>query len=257
MEKILEVKNISKKYQSKQGEIQALQNVNFKIKSGEFVSIIGPSGCGKSTLLSIISGLEPKTTGEIYIEGNKIEGISPKIGYMLQKDCLLEWRTIWNNVMLGLELKGIKTKESKQYVENLLKKYNLYDFKDKYPQELSGGMRQRAALIRTLAVKPKILLLDEAFSALDYQTRIMVTNDIYNILRKEKITALIVTHDISEAISMSDRVLVLTKRPGTIKDIHKIDFEIENRNPINCRESTKFSKYFNTLWKELGVDEND
>ena len=257
MEKILEVKNISKKYQSKQGEIQALQNVNFKIKSGEFVSIIGPSGCGKSTLLSIISGLEPKTTGEIYIEGNKIEGISPKIGYMLQKDCLLEWRTIWNNVMLGLELKGIKTKESKKYVENLLKKYNLYDFKDKYPQELSGGMRQRAALIRTLAVKPKILLLDEAFSALDYQTRIMVTNDIYNILRKEKITALIVTHDISEAISMSDRVLVLTKRPGTIKDIHKIDFEIENRNPINCRESPKFSKYFNTLWKELGVDEND
>lgn len=198
MEKILEVKNISKKYQSKQGEIQALQNVNFKIKSGEFISIIGPSGCGKSTLLSIISGLEPKTTGEIYIEGNKIEGISQKIGYMLQKDCLLEWRTIWNNVMLGLELKGIKTKESKQYVENLLKKYNLYDFKDKYPQELSGGMRQRAALIRTLAVKPKILLLDEAFSALDYQTRIMVTNDIYNILRKEKITALIVTHDISE-----------------------------------------------------------
>lgn len=198
MEKILEVKNISKKYQSKQGEIQALQNVNFKIKSGEFVSIIGPSGCGKSTLLSIISGLETKTTGEIYIEGNKIEGISPKIGYMLQKDCLLEWRTIWNNVMLGLELKKIKTKESKQYVESLLKKYNLYDFKDKYPQELSGGMRQRAALIRTLAVKPKILLLDEAFSALDYQTRIMVTNDIYSILRKEKITALIVTHDISE-----------------------------------------------------------
>lgn len=257
MEKILEVKNISKKYQSKQGEIQALQNVNFKIKSGEFVSIIGPSGCGKSTLLSIISSLEPKTTGEIYIEGNKIEGISPKIGYMLQKDCLLEWRTIWNNVMLGLELKGIKTKESKQYVENLLKKYNLYDFKDKYPQELSGGMRQRVALIRTLAVKPKILLLDEAFSALDYQTRIMVTNDIYSILRKEKITALIVTHDISEAISMSDRVLVLTKRPGTIKDIHKIDFEMENRNPINCRENPKFSKYFNTIWKELGVDENN
>ncbi len=198
MEKILEVKNISKKYQSKKGEIKALENVNFRVKSGEFVSIIGPSGCGKSTLLSIISGLEPKTTGEIYIEGKKVEGISPEIGYMLQKDCLLEWRTIWSNVMIGLELKGIKTKESKEYVSNLLKKYNLYDFKDKYPQELSGGMRQRAALIRTLAVKPKILLLDEAFSALDYQTRIMVTNDIYSILRKEKITAIIVTHDISE-----------------------------------------------------------
>ena len=226
-----------------------------RVKEGEFVSIIGPSGCGKSTLLSIISGLEEKTTGEIYIEGEKIEGISAKIGYMLQKDCLLEWRTIWSNVVLGLELKGKINEENKNYVENLLKKYNLYDFKDKYPSELSGGMRQRAALIRTLAVRPKILLLDEAFSALDYQTRIMVTNDIYNILRKEGITAIIVTHDISEAISMSDRVAVLTKRPGTIKDIHKIDFEMENRNPINCRENPKFSKYFNTLWKELGVDE--
>lgn len=255
MNKILELKDISKKYQSKKGEILAINNINIRIKEGEFVSIIGPSGCGKSTLLSIISGLEEKTTGEIYIEGEKIEGISSKIGYMLQKDCLLEWRTIWSNVALGLELKGKINEENKNYVENLLKKYNLYDFKDKYPSELSGGMRQRAALIRTLAVKPKILLLDEAFSALDYQTRIMVTNDIYNILRKEGITAIIVTHDISEAISMSDRVIVLTKRPGEIKDIHKIDFEMENRNPINCRENPKFSKYFNTLWKELGVDE--
>lgn len=198
MEKILEVKNISKKYQSKKGEIQALKNVSFRVKSGEFVSIIGPSGCGKSTLLSIISGLESKSSGEIYIQGKKVDEISSDVGYMLQRDCLLEWRTIWNNVMLGLELKGIKTFENKEYVKELLKKYNLYDFKDKYPQELSGGMRQRAALIRTLAVKPKILLLDEAFSALDYQTRIMVTNDIYDILRKEKITAIIVTHDISE-----------------------------------------------------------
>lgn len=255
MDKILELKDISKKYQSKKGEILAIDNINMRVKEGEFISIIGPSGCGKSTLLSIISGLEEKTTGEIYIEGEKIEGISAKIGYMLQKDCLLEWRTIWSNVVLGLELKGKINEENKNYVENLLKKYNLYDFKDKYPSELSGGMRQRAALIRTLAVRPKILLLDEAFSALDYQTRIMVTNDIYNILRKEGITAIIVTHDISEAISMSDRVAVLTKRPGTIKDIHKIDFEMENRNPINCRENPKFSKYFNTLWKELGVDE--
>ena len=255
MNKILELKNISKKYKSKKGEILAINNINMKVKEGEFVAIIGPSGCGKSTLLSIISGLEEKTTGEIYIGGEKIEGISSKIGYMLQKDCLLEWRTIWSNVILGLELKGKINEENKKYVENLLKKYNLYDFKDKYPSELSGGMRQRAALIRTLAVRPKILLLDEAFSALDYQTRIMVTNDIYNILRKEGITAIIVTHDISEAISMSDRVIVLTKRPGTIKDIHKIDFEMENRNPINCRENPKFSKYFNTLWKELGVDE--
>ena len=255
MEKILEVKNVSKRYQNYEGEVLAIENVNFRVKEGEFVSIIGPSGCGKSTLLSIIAGLEEKTTGEIYIEGEKIIGISNKIGYMLQRDCLLEWRNILNNTLFGLEIKGNRNKETEEYAKELLKKYNLYDFKDKYPSELSGGMRQRVALIRTLAAKPKILLLDEAFSALDYQTRIMVTNDIYSILKKEKITAIIVTHDISEAISMSDRVLVLTKRPGTIKDIHKIDFEIENRTPINCRESPKFSKYFNTLWKELGVDE--
>ena len=255
MESILEVKNISKKYQGKEGEVLAIENVNFRIKEGEFVSIIGPSGCGKSTLLSIISGLETKTNGEIYIEGEKVDGISPKIGYMLQKDCLLDWRTIWSNTIFGLEIKGKVNEENKKYVEELLKKYNLYEFRNKYPSELSGGMRQRVALIRTLAIKPKILLLDEAFSALDYQTRIMVTNDIYNILRKEKITTLMVTHDISEAISMADRVLVLSKRPGTVKDIHKIDFEMENRNPINCRENPKFSKYFNTLWKELGVDE--
>ena len=255
MENILEVKNIGKKYQNKEGEILALKNVNFRVKKGEFVSIIGPSGCGKSTLLSIIAGLEEKTTGEIYIEGEKVNGISSKIGYMLQRDCLLEWRNILSNTMFGLEVKGKKDNVNKEYVLELLKKYNLYEFKDKYPSELSGGMRQRVALIRTLAVKPKILLLDEAFSALDYQTRIMVTNDIYYILRKEKITAIIITHDISEAISMSDRVLVLSKRPGTIKDIHKINFGIENRTPINCRESPKFSQYFNTLWKELGVDE--
>lgn len=255
METILEVKNISKKYQSKKAEILALDNIHFRVKKGEFVSIIGPSGCGKSTLLSIISGLESKTEGEIYIENKKVEGISEEVGYMLQKDCLLEWRNIWSNSILGLELKGKANEENKHYVETLLKKYNLYDFKDKYPSELSGGMRQRAALIRTLATSPKILLLDEAFSALDYQTRIMVTNDIYSILRKENITALIVTHDISEAISMSDRVIVLSKRPGRVKNIHKIDFDIENRNPINVRESPKFSGYFNTLWKELGVDE--
>ena len=255
MKNILEVKNVSKKYQSKEGEILAIQNVNFKVKEGEFVSIIGPSGCGKSTLLSIIAGLEEKSSGEIYIENEAIDSISSKIGYMLQKDCLLEWRTVLSNTLFGLEVKGNKSTENVQYVEDLLKKYNLYEFKDKYPSELSGGMRQRVALIRTLAIKPKILLLDEAFSALDYQTRIMVTNDIYSILRKENITAIIVTHDISEAISMSDRIFVLSKRPGTIKSIHNIDFELEGRTPLNSRENPKFSQYFNTLWKELGGHE--
>ena len=172
---------------------------------------------------------------------------------MLQKDSLLEWRTIYDNVTFGLEIGHKKTKENEEYVVELLKKYELYEFKDKYPNQLSGGMRQRAALIRTLAIKPNILLLDEAFSALDYQTRIMVTNDIFHILKNENITAVIVTHDISEAISMSDRVIVLTGRPATVKAIHEIDFEIEGRTPINCRESPKFSKYFDTIWKELDV----
>ena len=200
---------------------------------------------GKSTLLSIIAGLETKTGGSIEITGG--------LGYMLQKDSLLEWKSIYDNVMFGLEIGRKKTKENTVYVEELLKKYGLYEFKGKYPNQLSGGMRQRAALIRTLAIKPKILLLDEAFSALDYQTRIMVTNDIYQILKNENITAVIVTHDISEAISMSDRVIVLSKRPASVKSIHEIEFEMENRNPINCRESPKFSKYFDTIWKELDV----
>ena len=172
---------------------------------------------------------------------------------MLQKDSLLEWRNIYNNVMIGLEIRKIKTKENIEYAENLLKKYNLYEFKDKYPSQLSGGMRQRVALIRTLAVRPKILLLDEAFSALDYQTRIMVTKDIYSILKNENVTTLMVTHDISEAISMSDRIVVLTKRPAEVKKIYKVDFELENRNPLTVRESPKFSKYFDSLWKELDV----
>lgn len=199
--------------------------------------------------------MEKSTEGEIYIENEKVEGLSSKIGYMLQKDCLLEWRTIYSNIMLGLEIKKIKTKENIEYAENLLIKYGLYEFKDKFPNQLSGGMRQRVALIRTLAVKPKILLLDEAFSALDYQTRIKVTVDIYQILKTENITTIMVTHDISEAISMADKVIVLSQRPGTIKSVHNIEFNLPNRTPLNCRETPDFSKYFNILWRELGVDE--
>ena len=254
MKEILKLENITKKYQAKNGEIEALSNISFKVDKGEFISIIGPSGCGKSTLLSIIAGLESKTLGDVYVENEKLNGISSKIGYMLQKDSLLEWRTIYHNVIFGLEITHKRTVENEKYVLDLLKKYNLYEFKDKYPAQLSGGMRQRVALIRTLAVKPKILLLDEAFSALDYQTRIMVTKDIYDILKKEKITTVIVTHDISEAISMADRIIVLTKRPAQIKSIYQIDFEMPDRNPINCRNNPKFSEYFDALWKELDVN---
>ena len=254
MKEILKLENICKTYQAKNGETEALRNVNFSVNEGEFASIIGPSGCGKSTILSIVAGLEKKSSGKIYIDGIETEDVSSKIGYMLQRDSLLEWRTIYNNVLFGLEITHRKTKENEEYVRELLKKYNLYEFKDKYPTQLSGGMRQRVALIRTLAIRPEILLLDEAFSALDYQTRMMVTKDIYNILKNENITTLMVTHDISEAISMSDKVIVLTKRPATVKKIEIIDFEMENRDPMNCRKSSKFSKYFDSLWKELDVD---
>ncbi len=254
MRELLKIENISKMYQAKNGEIEALKDINFTVDNGEFVSIIGPSGCGKSTLLSIIAGLEEKTSGKLYIDGEESNGITSKIGYMLQKDSLLEWRSIYKNVIFGLEIKKINTPENRKYVEELLKKYHLYEFKDKYPSQLSGGMRQRVALIRTLAIKPKILLLDEAFSAIDYQTRLMVTKDIYNIIKNEKVTTLMVTHDISEAISMSDRIVVLSERPATVKTIHTIDFEMENRDPLNVRESPKFSKYFDSIWKELDVN---
>lgn len=195
MGKVLEAKRICKTYQAQNGEIEALKDISFDVNEGEYISIIGPSGCGKSTLLSIISGLESKTSGEIIMDG--------KIGYMLQKDNLLEWRTIYKNVLLGLEIQKENTSENRDYVEELLKKYGLYEFKDKYPAQLSGGMRQRVALIRTLAIRPNILLLDEAFSALDYQTRLMVTEDIFKILKAENITALMVTHDISEGRGQS------------------------------------------------------
>lgn len=198
MKELLKIEKISKIYQAKNGEIEALKDISFTVNKGEFVSIIGPSGCGKSTLLSIIAGLEEKTCGKLYIDGEETFGISPKIGYMLQKDSLLEWRSIYKNVLFGLEIRKINTEENRRYVEELLKKYHLYEFKDKYPSQLSGGMRQRVALIRTLAIRPKILLLDEAFSALDYQTRLMVTKDIYGILKNENVTTLMVTHDISE-----------------------------------------------------------
>ena len=250
---MLVLKHISEKYQDKTGEVEALKDINLSIRRGEFISIVGPSGCGKSTLLSIISGLLKPTSGEIYIAGEPINGISDKVGYMLQKDNLLEWRTIYKNVILGLEIRHMLTKENIAYVTELLKTYGLFEFKDKYPAQLSGGMRQRAALIRTLATRPKLLLLDEAFSALDYQTRLAVSQDVYQILKKENQTSVMVSHDIPEAISMADRVVVLTRRPGMVKSIYEITFDMEEREPLKTRKMPEFSTYFNTIWSDLDV----
>ncbi len=253
MADLVEVHNVGMKYQSLNGEITALENISFSVHEGEFVSIVGPSGCGKSTLLSIISGLLASTAGTVLLCGDKVTGTSPKIGYMLQKDHLFDWRTIYQNVILGLEIRKAVTPETKERALNLLKTYGLYEFRNKYPNQLSGGMRQRVALIRTLVTDPQILLLDEAFSALDYQTRLVVNEDIYTIIKKENKTALLVTHDISESISMADRVVLLSKRPGRLKDIYKINLSCANRTPLSAREAPEFRYYFQEIWKGLDV----
>lgn len=248
---VLRVHKVQEKYQAKNGEVTALEDISFTMDKGEFLSIVGPSGCGKSTLLSIIAGLLRPTSGDIFVNGEKIEGISEHIGYMLQKDNLLDWRTIYSNVLFGLEVRHQLSEETRARADRLLKTYGLYEFKDKYPSQLSGGMRQRAALIRTLAINPDILLLDEAFSALDYQTRLTVTDDVYRILKKERITTLMVTHDIPESISMGDKIMILSARPARIKEMMVIDFEREDRTPLSVRNSPKFSGYFDYIWKEL------
>lgn len=251
MKDSLKLSHISKTYQDLNGETTAIEDFTYTFAKGNFVSIVGPSGCGKSTLLSIVSGLEKQTSGTIFVDNNPLSKKDCNIGYMLQKDYLLDWRSVYKNILLGLEIRHLISAQSLAYVDSLLKKYGLFDFKDKYPSQLSGGMRQRVALIRTLAINPDILLLDEAFSALDYQTRLSVTEDVYKIIKSEKKTTIMVTHDIPESISMSDEVIVLTNRPSKIKHVYPIEFDIENRTPINCRETPQFRQYFDAIWKEL------
>ncbi|NLL44814.1 MAG: ABC transporter ATP-binding protein [Mollicutes bacterium] len=244
MNKILSIKNLKKIYHTKQGETLAVDNFSFNLLDGEFVAIVGPSGCGKSTILSILCGLEKKSDGEIKIRDNC------KIGYMLQQDSLFNWRTILRNCLLGIEITEDLNDENKQHVINLLETYGLKDFINSYPQNLSGGMRQRVALIRTLATKPDILLLDEPFSALDYQSRLAVSDDVYRIIKSEHKSVIMVTHDIAEAISMADRIIVMTKRPGTIKNIYNI--ELTNKStPIENRKAKEFAHYYELIWKDL------
>lgn len=252
---LLTMQDICLTYHTKQGETKALDKINFSVNEGDFISIVGPSGCGKTTILSLISGLLKPSEGKILVNGNEVVGRNELTGYMFQKDNLLEWRTIWQNVILGLEITKTKTAENLKYVEDLLKKYGLYGFKNSKPSQLSGGMRQRVALIRTLALKPKILLLDEPFSALDFQTRLNVCDDVYSIIKEEKQTAILVSHDISEAISMSDKVIVLTKRPAKVKTIFNID--LPESTPFHRRENAKFSILFDKIWKELQTGEKE
>ena len=243
---ILKLENVSLTYFSTNGETQALKNISFAVNTGDFISIVGPSGCGKTTILSLISGLIQPTSGKITAPFKD----KNFVGYMFQKDNLLEWRTILGNIYLGLELQKKKTKENIEYVHTLLKKYNLWDFKDKYPNQLSGGMRQRVALIRTLALKPSILLLDEAFSALDYQTRLKVCDDVYSIIKEERVTAILVTHDIGEAISLSDKIIILSARPAIVKKEIPLDLNALGL-PFQRRDSSEFHLYFDQIWREL------
>ncbi len=249
---IIQVCNAALTYQSDDGEVEALRDISLTMNKGEFCSIVGPSGCGKSTLLGAIAGLEHLDGGSITIDGEEVNGPSPRIGLMPQRDQLFEWKTILENVMLGLQIRHRDTPERRAQVMELLARYGLADFAQKRPSQLSGGMRQRCSLIRTLAIEPRILLLDEPFSSLDYQTRLAVSADIHAILRREEQTALLVTHDIAEAVSMSDRIFVLTHRPASVKATHDLS-EFKDLPPLQRRDHPSFHIHFNAVWKELDI----
>jgi len=251
MANLLELKNIGYSYHSLHGETLALQDISFGVREGEFVAIVGPSGCGKSTLLSIIAGLLKPERGTILINNPDGSLHYPKVGYMLQRDHLFEWRTVYRNAILGLEIQHMLTQKHLANVNRLFEEYGLDKFRDKRPSELSGGMKQRAALIRTLALDPQLLLLDEPFSALDYQTRLMVSDDICRLIRAAGKTMIIITHDLSEAISLADRIIVLSSRPAVVKAELPICLTLEDDSPLAARRAPEFQQYFNRLWEDL------
>lgn len=245
--KLLEIKNLNKIYHTLNGEIEAIQNINLDIYEKEFICIVGSSGCGKSTLLNILANLDTLSKGTIIFNKENI-----KIGYMLQEDALFPWLTIKENALLGLTITKNLTKDNIKYVIDLLKTYGLEDFINKYPEQLSGGMKQRVALIRTLATKPDILFLDEPFSALDYQSRLAVSDDVAKIIKNENKTVVMITHDIAEAISLSDRIVVLSKRPAIIKNIYNINLTNKS-TPIENRKAKEFAYYYDIIWKDLDI----
>ena len=252
---LLKLEHVFLSYHTPGGETPVLDDISFSLEQGTFTAVVGPSGCGKSTILNLISGLIRPESGRVFIEGKSLSQSELNIGYMLQKDHLFEWRTVESNVLLGLEIQHKADAKNRARVERLLKAYGLSPFKHSRPSQLSGGMRQRAALIRTLALDPALLLLDEPFSALDYQTRLSVSDDIWQIIRREKKTALLVTHDISEAVSMADQVIVLTRRPARIRRGIPITFKLPERTPMASRDMPEFKQYFNLIWKELNSHE--
>ena len=255
MKPILELRKINFSYLTPAGETRALSDITLALAPGEFASVVGPSGCGKSTLLSLIAGLIKPESGEILLNGSPLTENSSNIGYMLQHDHLFEWRSVYRNVLLGLEIRGKLDAASKKKASQMLEQYGLGQFANVRPSQLSGGMRQRAALIRTLILDPELLLLDEPFSALDYQTRLTVSDDIGQIIRRSGKTALLVTHDLSEAVSLADRVFVLSRRPATVSRIVQVTFPPKSNTPLQRRNAPEFKNYFNEIWKELNRHE--
>lgn len=246
----IELCQVTHLYLTQTHAFTAVKGIDLRVEEGEFVCLVGPSGCGKTTLLSIIAGLERPTAGKVLLDGENVTGPSPKVGYMLQQDYLFNWRTIEDNVLIGLEIQGNRNQETEAYAFYLLEEMGLTAFRKSYPYQLSGGMRQRVALVRTLACKPDILLLDEPFSALDYQTKLQLEDLVVETLRNQKKTAILVTHDLSEAVAMSDRLFILSNNPGRIHKEVAVPEPIRQALPFQARNLEGFSDLFQTVWKE-------
>lgn len=247
----LSIENIHHTYFTKKSITTALEDITISIREGEFISFLGPSGCGKTTLLSIIAGLITPTSGSVNIDGKKIERPDPMIGYMFQQDYLFPWKTIEENILLGPSINKSVTSEQRQLGSYLLNSMDLVNVEKQFPSQLSGGMRQRVALVRTLMMDPKILLLDEPFSALDYQTKLKLENLVSSTLKKFNKTALLVTHDIGEAIAMSDRIFLLAAKPGRVAKTFIVPEELRSSEPFNARQHPSYSDLFQEIWKEL------
>jgi NitT/TauT family transport system ATP-binding protein len=247
----LSIDSVNKSFPSKGGSLPVLNGLTFEVYEKDFVSIIGPSGCGKSTIFNIIAGLLEADSGDLIYRGQKVKSLRGKVGYMMQKDLLFPWLSVLDNVLLGLKVRGVDPKESHNTAREYLSRFGLSGFEKAYPQTLSGGMRQRVALIRTLVMDPEILLLDEPFSALDYQTRLYLEGFLLDAVATFEKTVILVTHDIDEAVALSKRVVALSGRPTSVKNIHQI--EIERSSPIDARSHKNFGEYFHTLCSELDI----
>jgi len=252
---VLSARNVGMTFNEDSDEpVYAIGDVSFDLHRGEVVAIVGPSGCGKTTLFNIIAGLQEPTRGAIEVNGQPVTRATGHVGYMLQKDLLLPWRTVLDNVIIGLQIRKVSRREAEPIARELIAAYGLKGFEDAKPAELSGGMRQRVAFMRTLAFSPEVILLDEPFSALDSQTRLVLQSDMARVIRERQCSVVLVTHDVGEAITMADRIIVITNRPGRVKSVHNVDIPADMRHPLLIRQQPRFNELYETIWTELGID---